>query len=77
MNHIERLVGSTYSVFLLPYPKKSVLHGIQFEIPCVLKVTCLWIHWCCYITVEFATSASQNGRCITKQMSHVLVLLYD
>jgi hypothetical protein len=32
---------------------------------------------CCYITVEFATAATQKGVFITQQMCHELILVYD
>jgi hypothetical protein len=32
---------------------------------------------CCYIMVEFATAATQNGVCIIQPMSRVMILVYD
>jgi hypothetical protein len=32
---------------------------------------------CCYITEDFAKTASQNGVCITQQMCHIMILVYN
>jgi hypothetical protein len=32
---------------------------------------------CCYITVDFATAASQNGVCMTQQMCRIMIYLHD
>ncbi len=31
---------------------------------------------CCYITVDFAMAASQNGVCISQQMCHMMTLFH-
>jgi hypothetical protein len=36
----------------------------------ILQVFCVHSIWCCYITMDFAMAASQNGVCITQQMCH-------
>jgi hypothetical protein len=30
--------------------------------------------WCCYITLDFATAASQNGVCVTQETCPMMVL---
>jgi hypothetical protein len=40
----------------------------------------LWgnlLYCCCYITVDFATTASHNGVCKTQQMLHIMILLFQ
>ncbi len=30
------------------------------------------LKWRCYVTVDFETTASQNGDCITQEMCHII-----